>query len=79
MGRKLTALGTGVVRRKFLYPEGEVELIDNRAAEDVVRLAAAGINRIFRKRVVIDVKPVAVIDVATKPRALRQPRARSRR
>lgn len=57
-----------IVKRKYIYPDGQiVELIDNRAAEDVVRLAAAGVERLFRRRIVIDVKPVSVIDVGTKP------------
>jgi hypothetical protein len=79
MGWQLTALGTGVVKRKFVYPEGVVELIDNRAAEDVVRLAAAGVSHLFRKRVIIDVKPVAVIEVETQPNRAPRLRARSRR
>ena len=56
------------MKRKYYYPDGQVvELIDNRAAEDVVRLAAAGVSQLFRRRIVIDVKPAAVIDVGTKP------------
>ena len=66
------------MRRKFFYPEGMVELIDNRAAEDVVRLAAAGVNRLFRRRVIIDVKPVAVIDVGSRPIKRLRRRSQSR-
>jgi hypothetical protein len=65
------------VKRKYFYPDGQmVELIDNRAAEGVVRLAAAGVERLFRRRIVIDVKPVSVIDVGSRP--IKQPRQRSR-
>ena len=68
MGRELALMGSGVMRLKYYYPDGQViELMDNRAAEDVVRLAAAGVGKLFRRRIIIDVKPVAVIDGGTRP------------
>lgn len=67
------------MKLRYQYPEGTVELIDNRAAEDMVRLAAAGVGQLFRRRVIIDVKPVAVIEVETRPSTAQRLRARSRR
>jgi hypothetical protein len=66
------------MKLRYQYPEGTVELIDNRAAEDCVRLAAAGVNKLFRRRVIIDVKPVAVIDVGSRPIKRLRRRSQSR-